>query len=87
MRCVAYVRDPQVPAKQQGYVDVQSVRTDKSIARDVLTTEFARAGQALARARELARVFELQDEVEKHIKGVADLRQRITEDTQAEGHA
>ena len=62
---VAFVRDPAVDAKTQGYVSVGKIRTDEDAARDVLIAEFSRVNAALIRAHSLARVFALQDDVDR----------------------
>jgi len=63
IRCVAYVRDPDCPNEEQGYVSVLSIKTDKERARDVLLQEFGRAAAALERAHAIAAVLEIQSEV------------------------
>lgn len=70
VRSVYYVRDPSAGPKEQGYVSVQKLRTDADMAREVLIDEFSRAGAALHRARQLAKVLALEDEVEQLIAGV-----------------
>lgn len=78
--CVAYVRDPNSPADEQGYLQVNRVRTDADVAREVLVEEFSRAASALARARELAAVFGMQNDVEELIEGVHSARRRVPQE-------
>lgn len=81
--CVAYVRDPSAPADQQGYAQVSRVRTDADAAREVLVEEFSRAAAALKRAKELAVVFGLQDDVEELIGQVHATRERVPAEARA----
>jgi len=74
---VAYIRDPAAASSQQGYVATASVRKDVDVAREVLAAEFTRIGSMLRRARELAVVFEAQDEVDGLLQSVVGLRQRF----------
>jgi len=74
---VAYIRDPAAASDQQGYVATASVRKDVDVAREVLVAEFTRIGSMLRRARELAVVFEAQDEVDGLLQSVVGLRQRF----------
>lgn len=62
-RSVAYVRDPSAEGREQSYISVLQLRTDQDRARDVLIAEFQRVASALRRARELAAVLALEDEV------------------------
>lgn len=74
---VFYVRDPTAGPLEQGYVSVETVRSDVDMAREVLVDEFSRAGAALTRARNLAKVLALEDEVEQLISGVDRLRATV----------
>lgn len=71
VKAVGYVRDPRLPADEQGYISVAKLRTDTELARESLIEEFQRAGAALARAHRLAFAFQLDDEVKS-------LEQRVT---------
>ena len=77
IQAVAYVRDPQAGGNEQGYVAVERLRTDKDLARDALITEFARVGDNLRRARELAAALDVADEVDNLIEQVVGLRRRV----------
>lgn len=59
-----YVRDP-AAAPEQGYVSVAQLRNEKDVARELLKSEFARASSSLARAKHLAIVLGLSDEIER----------------------
>lgn len=72
----AYVRDPDMAGDEQGYASVRILRTDADRAREALLYEFGRAASLLQRARDLAVVFELQDEVDviaQHVERVSAL--------------
>lgn len=77
IRAVAYVRNPESEPKEQGYVSVSRLRGDVDLSREAVAHEFARAAAALARARELAVVLGIEDEVDKLIDGVNSLRQPL----------
>lgn len=74
---VAYVRDPDCAEDEQGYVSVARVRSDTDRKRDVLVAEFRRAGAALRRARALADLFDLADEVDVITAEVAGLERYV----------
>ncbi len=77
VKSVYYVRDPSAASKDQGYVSVDKLRTDQDMAREALVSEFSRVADLLRRARELAIVLEMQDDVSKLIDGTLGLRQRV----------
>jgi hypothetical protein len=79
VRSVAYVRDPQAAAGQQGYVAVTRLRSDRELARDALVSEFGRVGDALRRAREIAAALDAQGDVDELLERVVGLRQRFME--------
>jgi hypothetical protein len=78
VKSVFYVRDPRCSGNEQGYVSTDTLRTDEDMAREVLIAEFSRAGAALVRARTMAKVLALDEEVEKLITGIDTLRATVT---------
>jgi hypothetical protein len=58
-----YLRDPDASPGVQSYVSVRMVSVE-GLQHQALAQEFARVGQMLARARELAKAFGLAEEVE-----------------------
>lgn len=76
---VFYVRDPSA-GKEQGYVSVTTLRTDKEMAREALVSEFSRVADMLRRAREVAAALECQGDVEDLLKSVIGLRQRFSQE-------
>ena len=73
---VAYVRDPSVDSRDQGYVSVSRIRKHEDACRDVLLSEFGRVNAHLNRARSLAQVFGLADEVDSISETVSALSVR-----------
>lgn len=57
-----YVRDPDAPSKEQGYIAVPSVVDDRERARRVLHSEMMRVRTLLERAQSVAVVLELANE-------------------------
>jgi hypothetical protein len=80
LSCVAYVRNPELPEGEQGYVQVDQVRSDAEMARAVLVDEFAKAAAALTRARALAAVFGLMDDVEDLISNMHTVRGKVPDE-------
>ena len=76
---VAYVRDPSVKPNQQGYIAVETLRTDEEMARAALVNEFSRVADMLRRAREIAVALNAQGDVEALLQSVVGLRQRFME--------
>jgi len=77
VRTVYYVRDPSAGDAEQGYVSVETLRTDQDMAREALVAEFTRVGDMLRRARELATVLNAREDVEALLQSVVGLRQRF----------
>lgn len=77
VRTVYYVRDPSAGLDEQGYVSVETLRSDADMARDAIVSEFSRVADMLRRARELAKVLDAEGEVETLLQGVVGLRQRL----------
>lgn len=71
-----YVRDPSVPAVEQGYISLPRLRTNEELARDFIVSEFGRVGAALRRAREIAHALGLKDEIETLLRQVEQLSGR-----------
>lgn len=60
-----FVRDPSLPADEQGYASIGRLRSDEDMAREAVVAEFSRAGAALARAKAVAAALSLSDEIEE----------------------
>jgi len=76
MDAPVFVRDPNVDAKDQGYVSLARAAEDSSTAHEILVTEFGRASSALIRAKAVAAALGLGDELEDLIERLAGLRER-----------
>ena len=75
--CVAYVRDPDAPPRQQGYVNVARLRTETESAREALLTEVSRAQSLLERAREIAVGLGLEADLDAMLGAATDLTSRL----------
>lgn len=80
IKTVYYVRDPEAANREQGYVSVERLRTDKDRAREALLTEFGQIADRLRRGREIAVVLGLSHEIEALLHDVVGLRQRVVEE-------
>ena len=74
---VSYVRDPRVPGDQQGYVSIETLRTDKDLARDSIKLEFARAYSHLQKAKLHAEVLNMQNQVGLLLTNLEETQQEI----------
>lgn len=79
IRSVFYVRDPSAASDEQGYVSVQTLRTDAEMAHEAIVAEFSRVADLLRRARELAIVLNATEEIDDLLDRVVGLRQRFVE--------
>ena len=83
VRTVGYVRNPEAEADEQGYVSTTSLIGNEELAHRTLVDEFSRAGAALRRARELAVVFDMVDQIDAATEVVEVLKasvvSRVTE--------
>ena len=77
-----YIRDPDRPAREQGYIRTDLLRSDPVGSRQALQVEFERAGAALKRARAVAVGLGLADDVDMLLEQVTGLRQRVEVGTQ-----
>ncbi len=71
------LRDPASPPREQGYVSLVALQKDAVAARAAMLTEFHRAESALSRARNVASVLNLSDEIEALIMRLTGLREVI----------
>jgi hypothetical protein len=74
---VAYVRNPESNADEQGYVHTEKLRDDIELSREAVAYEFARAAAALTRAREIAVVLGISEDIDLLIDGVNALRRPL----------
>lgn len=71
-----YLRDPDAAPGVQSYVSVRTVSIE-GLQHQALAQEFARVGQMLARARDLAKAFGLAQEVEGLMSQLQVVRDRL----------
>lgn len=72
-----YVRDVSRPSREQGYVSVESLRSDEDLSRATLIAEFTRVGDLLRRARGLAVALNVSDDVDRMITDIVGLREQL----------
>jgi len=75
----AFVRDPDKPHHEQGYISTVKVKSDAETVHAVLTEEFARAASIMARARKLAAYFGMEEEVADVESQIHRLREAVQE--------
>jgi hypothetical protein len=71
-----YVRDPSVPAQEQGYISLPRLRTDEELARECIVTEMGRVGAMLRRALEISHALNMRKDIEKLLRQVEQLAGR-----------
>lgn len=76
----AYVRDPTVDPRLQGFASLARLRTDDDASREAVVNEFARASAALARAKHVAVALGLSDEIEEVRGRVLQLSERALQE-------
>lgn len=81
---VAYVRDPRLPDKVQGYVQTSRIRSDSEYAHEVLVEEFARAASHLRRAYDVADALGVRGDVGEIIEKVDTILNRLPEQAAAD---
>jgi len=74
---VAYVRDPEQARDTQGYAAVSDLRSDPDRAHAALVAEFKRVASMLTRARELAAVLSMDDDVDSLLDEVVKVQKKI----------
>ncbi len=80
LQTVAYVRDPNAKAGEQGYVSVEALRDNPKSARSALRYECSRAAGLLERSRHLAVALGLTDEVDEILDRMGALSVRIADE-------
>jgi hypothetical protein len=76
LSAVAYVRDPNAPHEEQGYVSLEALRDNKRDGKAVLVYECDRVLAMLERVRQIAFALGLSDYAEKALAGVVELRHK-----------
>lgn len=89
IRVPAFVRNPDAEPREQGYVSIQSLRSDAERARDVMSRECGLALGALQRAQAVATYLDPTAEHEDVQQELARLQrdlQRLTQSVAASAH-
>lgn len=74
---VSYVRDPALPANEQGYRSVAQIRHEPDSAKKVLREEIERIRAHIQRGANLAAALDLEDEFEDLIRDADALSERL----------
>ncbi len=79
IKSICYVRDPSLPAREQGYASITSIRPRSEVAFEVVSAELARAEAALERAHKVADALGLDAEIAAMHDKVVELRTRVAQ--------
>ena len=74
-----YIKNPDLPSNQQGYVSVFRVSNDRERAMSALDAEISRVESSLKRLVALSQAFELEDYAIAVMDGIAILREKVKE--------
>lgn len=75
VRVPEYVRNPDADAREQGYVPVATLKTDRAKALDVLRNEAERTAALLQRTRDLAVALDLEGELDPILESFAAFKE------------
>ncbi len=78
-----FVHDPAL-SRQQGYISSGALRNDEDLARDAVIAEFKRASSALQRAKAVAMILGLSDEIDGLQGQIITLTERASAEGQPE---
>lgn len=79
LKAPAYVRDPRLHGREQGYLETIKIRTEHEIAKEVLAGEVQNVISALRRARNLAAALDMESEIDRLMEEFLDMRMRLKE--------
>lgn len=77
LKAPAYVRDPRLHGKEQGYLETIKLRTEHEIAKEVLAGEVQNVISALRRARNVAAALDMESEIDRLMEEFLDMRMRL----------
>lgn len=72
-----YVRDPRVDAKEQGYVPVLNIKSERDLAYDIMRNELTKVLASLERARGIAGTLEMGEDLEELLVKTTEIEQRL----------
>lgn len=73
-----FIHDPDLPAKEAGYIQVSSLLTDREKSARALAQEVARVDSSLKRAREIAFSLDLTETIDAYIQQWAEVRAQVS---------
>ena len=79
LKAPAYVRDPRLHGREQGYLETIKLRTEHEIAKEVLAGEVQNVISALRRARNVAAALDMESEIDRLMEEFLDMRMRLKE--------
>lgn len=74
--CAAFVRDPELDHKQQGYISTRKLKDNEDLAREALVAKFTQIATELRNARDLSIALGIGSEIEeleRKIVGITDI--------------
>ena len=77
LKAPAYVRDPRLHGREQGYLETIKIRTEHEIAKEVLAGEVQNVISALRRARNVAAALDMESEIDRLMEQFLDMRMRL----------
>ena len=77
LKAPAYVRDPRLHGREQGYLETIKIRTEHEIAKEVLAGEVQNVISALRRARNVAAALDMESEIDRLMEEFLDMRMRL----------
>jgi len=77
LKAPAYVRDPRLHGREQGYLETIKLRTEHEIAKEVLAGEVQSVISALRRARNVAAALDMESEIDRLMEEFLDMRMRL----------
>lgn len=77
VRSIAYIRDPEVAAPEQGYVSMKKLLTDREMAVRALNDELGRAMGAAQRAADIAQTLGFAFEAEPIARAIHEAQERL----------
>jgi hypothetical protein len=77
LKAPAYVRDPRLHGREQGYLETIKLRTEHEIAKEVLAGEVQNVISALRRARNVAAALEMEDEIDRLMEEFLEMRMKL----------
>lgn len=76
-RTIAFVRNPEKPSDEQGYIATTVLRTEADLARAAIVEEFGRAAAAMRRALAVADALRMRDDVQDFVDRIQAMKSRV----------